>query len=345
MAMPHEWGGPELDVLTQLQVIETLSCMNASVGWCVMIGGDAGYFSNFIDQDIGREMYRDLDAITASALTPLGKAVKTNDGYQVSGYFPFSSGCHHSDWFVLGCRVYDGDIPVMLANGAPETRQCFVPAEQVDILDTWYSAGLRGTGSNDLKVNECFVRTERSFSFQNLQPHRNSTLYRFPLSLLLNFASVPLGVTQAALDSLTEAGDRPSRVMTIEGQMTESKLLRDEPFAQDAAGRAAAMLSATRAYVYTTIGDLWATLDAGCELSPRQFTEFQLLNPYVYDTCTEAVQLLYKARGGSAVYNGKVLDRCLRDIVTMNQHVMNSLRFYSSGGRLLFGLPPEQILL
>jgi alkylation response protein AidB-like acyl-CoA dehydrogenase len=345
MAMPHAWGGPELDPLSQLQIIEQLSAANASVGWCVMIGGDSGFFSSFIDQDIAREMYRDLDTVTAAALTPTGKAVKTKDGYKVSGRFPFSSGCHHSDWFVLGCKVYDGDTLCTLPNGTPETRQCFVPAKAVTILDTWHSTGLRGTGSNDLSVNECLVPKARSFSYQEPVCYRDTALYRFPLNILLNFSSVPLGVTQAALDALTGTGDRPSRTMTIDGKITEQRLLRDEPFVQDAAGRAAAMLSAARAYTYTTIGDIWDTLQAGRELTPQQMTAFQLLNPYVYETCTAAVELMYKVRGGSAVYSGNTLERCLRDIVTMNQHVMNSLRFYSSAGRILFGLPPEQILL
>jgi transposase len=59
----------------------------------------------------------------------------------------------------------------------------------------------------------------------------------------------------------------------------------------------------------------------------------------------EAVELLYKARGGSAVYTSNVLDRCLRDVVTMNQHVINSLRAYAMGGRLLLGLPVAELLL
>jgi hypothetical protein len=70
-----------------------------------------------------------------------------------------------------------------------------------------------------------------------------------------------------------------------------------------------------------------------------------MLNTHIYQTCTDAVQLLYKVRGGSSVYTGGDLDRCLRDSVTMNQHVMNSLRSYAMGGRVLLGLPPELILL
>lgn len=345
MTMPLAWGGAELDPLSQLRIIEALSVADASVGWCVMIGSDSGYFSGFIDQQVARAMYPDVDTITGAALTATGRAVKEKGGYRVSGRFPFSSGCHHAAWFVLGCKVYDGDQQLLLANGTPQTLQCFVPADAINILDTWDSTGLRGSGSNDLVVKECFVSAERTFSYQDIKPYREGALYRFPLNMLLNFSSVPLGVAQCALDALIAAGERPSRITTIGGQVTPLRTLRDEAFVQDAAGRSAAMIGSARAYLYNTIGELWAALQAGRELSPVLFAEFQMLNTHIYQTCAETVQLLYKVRGGSSVYTGGDLDRCLRDSVTMNQHVMNSLRSYAMGGRLLLGLPPEQILL
>lgn len=36
MAMPRTWGGPELDFLTQMRVIEALSIADASAGWCIL---------------------------------------------------------------------------------------------------------------------------------------------------------------------------------------------------------------------------------------------------------------------------------------------------------------------
>jgi alkylation response protein AidB-like acyl-CoA dehydrogenase len=80
MPMPREWGGPELDPLSQLRIVEALSAADASVGWCVMIGCDSGYFSGFLDQQVAREIYPDLDMVTASSLIPRGRAVKVKGG-------------------------------------------------------------------------------------------------------------------------------------------------------------------------------------------------------------------------------------------------------------------------
>ena len=62
--MPHEWGGPEADPLTQMRVVEALSLADGSVGWCAMIGSDGGYFSAFLDQAVAREMYPDINPRT-----------------------------------------------------------------------------------------------------------------------------------------------------------------------------------------------------------------------------------------------------------------------------------------
>src|SRR2546428_7745771 len=168
MTMPRDWGGAELDPLSQLRIIEALSAADASVGWCVMIGCDSGYFSGFLNQQVAREMYPDLDAVTGSALTLTGRAVRVEGGYRVSGRWPFSSGCQHSAWLVGGCLVYDGEQPRLRPHGVPDTRQCYGPAEAVSILDTWYTTGLRGSGSHDFTVSDCFVPEERTFSYQEL---------------------------------------------------------------------------------------------------------------------------------------------------------------------------------
>jgi indole-3-acetate monooxygenase len=345
MTMPREWGGPELDPLSQLRIIEALSVADASVGWCAMIGCDGGYFSGFLDQEVAREMYADLDAVTGSALTLTGRAVVVDGGYRVIGRWPFSSGCQHSTWLVGGCMVYDGDRPRLRPDGSPETRQCYLPARDAEILDTWYTTGLRGSGSHDFAINDYFVPTERTFSYQQLEFRRSGALYRFPMNILFKFTGPPLGVARAAIDTLIEAGQRPSRRIAVGGTAMPVVALRDEDFVQDAVGRAEALLGAARSYLFEVIRDLYATLAAPRNPTARQLAHFSLVHTQVYAMCTEAVELVYKARGGSAVYASGQLDRCLRDIATMNQHVVNSLRSYAMGGRILFGLPAEQLLL
>src|SRR4051794_31788225 len=103
MPMPRAWGGPEVDPLTQIRIVEELSAANPSVGWCAMIGSDAGYFTAFLDDAVGRALYPDLDLVTGGSTRPTGRAIVVDGGFSVSGRWQFSSGCQHSTYLVGNC--------------------------------------------------------------------------------------------------------------------------------------------------------------------------------------------------------------------------------------------------
>lgn len=99
-------------------------------------------------------------------------------------------------------------------------------------------------------------------------------------------------------------------------------------------------MTSARAHLFDVVGDMWATLVAGEPLSEVQLARFMTLNSHLMALCVEVVQLVFKASGGTAVYQKGPLDRCLRDVLTMNQHVVASLRTWEMSGRLLLGLEP-----
>jgi len=347
MAMPRAWGGPELDPLTQFRVIEALAMAEGSVGWCAMIGCDGGYVTAFLDQDVARAMYPNVLVATGAAATTTGQAVRVPGGYRVSGRFPFVSGCQHCEWVWLGCIVVDNGVPRADDNGVPETRQCFLPLSQCEILDTWHTTGLRGTGSNDVVVRDEFVEEQRTFSFQDPKlVKRPGSLYAFPFMFIAKGSAPALGIARHAIDAVIEsAAAKPARRYTVGERIEGPKKLRDDVYVQEAVGRAETLLSAARAYYFDVMGDLWATLVDGRQPSDKQIALFTTAFPHVVGVCVEVVQLVYKAAGGGAVYQKGPLDRCLRDALTMNQHVIGTLRTYEMAGRSLLGLEPLRWLL
>jgi alkylation response protein AidB-like acyl-CoA dehydrogenase len=341
MAMPRVWGGPELDPLTQIRVIEALAMADGSVGWCAMIGCDSGYVSAFLDQDVSRDMYPDLLVATGAAATTTGQALRVPSGYRVSGRFPFVSGCHHCEWAWLGCTVIEDGAPRVDGNGVPRTRQCFLRLSQCEILDTWYTTGLCGTGSNDLVVRDVFVPEEHTFSFQDPQLiKRPGPLYAFPFMFIAKGPGTALGIARHAIDSLIATAGKPARRYTLGEGVEAAKVLRDDVYIQDAVGRAETLLTSARAHVFDVVGDLWASLLDGRQPTDRQLALFTTLYPHSVGVCADVVQLVYKATGGSAVYQKGPLDRCLRDVLTANQHVVATTRTYEMAGRLLLGLAP-----
>jgi len=342
MVVPKSWGGPELDPLTQIRIIEALAMAEGSVGWCAMIGCDSGYVTAFVEDTVGRAMYPDIWVATAATVTTSGQATAVPGGYRVSGRFPFGSGCQHCEWLWAGCQVMENGKPRVNARGIPETRTCFIKLSECEILDTWYTTGLRGTGSHDIAIHDVFIPAERTWSFQDPNlVKRQGPLYAFPLMFIAKGAGPALGVARRAIDLVIEnAARRPARRLLL-GEVPEApKMLRDEVFVQEAVGHAEVLLGSARAYLFDVIGDLWETLIAGKRPTARQQARFISAYAHVVGTSTEAVQTVFKATGGSAVYQSGQLDRCLRDVLTMNQHLMGSLKTYEMAGRLLMGLEP-----
>jgi len=342
MVLPRSWGAPELDPLTQIRVIEALAIAEGSAGWCAMIGCDSGYITAFLDEAVAHEMYPDIWAATAATVTVTGQATRVPGGYRVNGRFPFASGCQHCEWAWVGCNVVDNGAPRVGPAGIPETRTCFVRLSECEILDTWYTTGLRGTGSHDLAVHDVFVPAERTFSFQDPDlVKRPGPLYTFPLMFIAKGAAPALGIARHAIDVVIEnAGRKPARRLLSGERVEAPKLLREEVFVQESVARAEARLGAARAYLFDVVGDLWGTLVEERKPSPIQQARFITAYTHVVGECAEAVQLVFKASGGTAVYQTGALDRCLRDVLTMNQHVIGSLRTYEMAGRLLLGLEP-----
>lgn len=344
MAMPRAWGGPELDFLTQMRVIEALSMADASAGWCTMIGVDGGYMTAFIDQAVAREMYRDLDSVTAVTFAPPGKAVKTKDGFLVNGRWPFGSGCQHATWLIGHFLVFDGDTLRVGPNGLPETRFGFLPAEECEILDTWTTNGLRGSGSHDWTVKDRFIPEERTFNLAAPIIYRQGPLYALPNLLIYKVSGVGLGIARGAIeDFIAMASNKP---MTFKSpSASKAAMLRDESFVQCTLAQAEASVSSARGFVYEAFGDLWNTLAAGDPPSLKQRARGRLAMAHGSAACLQAVELLYKANGGSSVYAGNAFDRRLRDMQTANQHTVVSLKTWEVTGRVLLGLEHNYGLL
>jgi alkylation response protein AidB-like acyl-CoA dehydrogenase len=165
LTMPKSWGGPELSTIEQVEVIEELSKANASVGWCVMIGCDSGLFSGYLDDAAGRELYPSLDLATAGHALPVGRADRVEGGYRINGQWPFGSGITHADVVSAGCVIYANGVPEMISERVPRWRLMLAPSSSFEIADTWYTTGLRGTGSNDYRAHDLFIPERHSLSF------------------------------------------------------------------------------------------------------------------------------------------------------------------------------------
>src|ERR1700754_2288037 len=189
MSMPEAWGGPELDICTQIEIIETLSRADASVGWCAMIGSDSGYFSGFLDDAPARSLYPALDAITAGWVVPAGTLEVCDGGYRLSGRWSFGSGSTHADVIVGGARGTENGSPRTTADGSPEFRMQMLPAARWQVIDTWDPMGLAGCGSHDYTIADAFVPAENTWVPG--QTYRSGPLHTWRGTFTVDLFGVP----------------------------------------------------------------------------------------------------------------------------------------------------------
>ncbi|MFB7744851.1 acyl-CoA dehydrogenase family protein [Streptomyces sp. NPDC056132] len=333
MAVPASWGGPELDAVQQTEVIEALAVGDASAAWCAMIGMDTPIYAGFLDEAVARELFDDPDVVTAGAIMPMGRAERVPGGYRVSGQWFFGSGITHSKWVVGGVLVtVDGELETNPRTGeGPHWRIVVAPQERFEIQDTWDTTGLRGSGSRDYTVRDLFVPEKHTFSFAT---PRVTGAAATSDAVLRNMPGVPLGVARAALDHVREMAatrfDRAAQTPWAESYRVQTVIAQAE---MD--------LGAARYAVYGSLREQWELLEAGGRQTPDEQVASVLARVGAFRTARDVVARLFDLVATPAVYRPSPLDRWLRDLNTMCQHVIAQDQVIQSAGAHLLGGTPQ----
>ena len=329
---PRTLGGAEAEPIGVCRVIEELSEADGSTGWCAMLGISYGLFGGLMPERAAREIFAEPGAIVAGSFRPSGHARTVEDGYLVSGRWPFGSGIMHSSWAIGGCQIFDGGEPRLTPTGVPETRVLLFPIGDVRIIDTWHVAGLRGTGSHDYAVTDVVVPTDRGFSFAE-EPVQPGPLYTLPAVGLFTalIASVALGIGRHALDALKE-------LATTKTPARSQIALREQPQIRAHIGEAEGLLRAGRAFLYETVDTVWDVARRGRRLTWEQRGLLWLASTQAVTQALQAVDLVFRAGGATSIYVTSPLERCLRDIRTAAQHHVVTPANYEVAGQLCLGL-------
>ena len=335
IAMPRAWGGPEMTPREQCEVYEALSAADASVAWCVKIGSDSGYFAAQLDELAARTLYPDLDFVTAGQVPPNGFGERVDGGYRLSGRWTFGSGSTHADVIVGGFLVTENGRPVMSA-GVPLSRVAIAPASKFEVLDTWYSTGLAGSGSNDYRVTDLFVPAEHTIT-QDDPPRRPEPLYCYFGMFLASWHGVALGLARRAIDAAIAIADNKMHIFP-----PPPIRLRQRPHARVALAKAEMAWRASRAFTYETIDRIWDEAQREGRVSADTRRAMALSLSHAFRTARDVAQMMYDLAGPTAVFATKTpLDRLLRDAITMSEHLLLSDSFLEMVGAGIVGDPPQ----
>jgi indole-3-acetate monooxygenase len=341
MLVPAAFGGSEVTPVTYMDVIEELAHADGAAGWCVLISTSSMWQSVAkLQPDVAASMFGSAQsALMAGSAVPRGRAAPVEGGYRVTGRWTMGSGIQHSRWVMAGCMVMDGDAPARDANGAPRIRMTVFPAADAEVIDTWTSTGLRGTGSHDFAISNLFIPEEHTFSSLD-RPQQSGPLYHLPFMPQLAHAAHALGIARAASDEFLDLAGAKTPTWS-----PSRNVLRDRPTIQAKVARAEALTGSARSYLYDRARELWAIVLAGERPTAPQRARFRLAIANAMTSSVEAIDLLYGAAGASAVYAASPLDRCFRDIHTAAAHVWVAPETYELVGRILLGLDPGTLMI
>ena len=336
-----EHGGLGADSVTAAKVIETLAMASPSVAWVTMIISTASFWTvRVVPDEVRRRIFADVSpgeiqpTIIAGTLVPHGRAVRVEGGWRLSGQWPFGSGCHHATWLPTGVWLYDDNGPITDENGVPQWRAFHLPASDCVILDTWYTSGLRGSGSTDYTMDDVFVAdncvTRHSLLEPPVLPDRR---YAYPAFNVPMLSAVALGAARGAVDSLVELfGGKVDRrnQRPVAGAFDKQADL----------GIATATVDSARAYLYDTTARAWEVTQAGEELPRELRAGVRLACTHAVTASVQAVDRAHSAAGASSIYSASPLDRYFRDVHSVAAHAFVRQTTMADGGQLLLGQEP-----
>ena len=341
MLRPAAIGGLECSPAEFVKAIEALAEADASAGWCAMIGATSGVYSAYLPPDIAREVYGLGDEIrTGGVFAPMGQAVLEGESFTVSGHWRWASGSQNCQWLNGGCTVVERGEMRKLPNGTPEIRAMIFPADQVELIDTWHTMGLRGSGSGDMKVHNIRVPRQRSVSLLVDEPQTDGALYIFPVFglLALGIAAVAAGNARAALDEFREfaGGARTAGAR---------KVLAERAPVQQAFAEMDAQLRSARAFLFDEIGQAWLCAQQERRIALETRGKLRLAATHMTRTAAQVCRQAQDMSGGAAVFADNLMQRKLRDAQTMTAHMMIAPATYELAGRVLLGLPTDDTLV
>ncbi|MCL2582711.1 MAG: flavin-dependent monooxygenase [Streptosporangiales bacterium] len=337
LMQPARFGGLEADPVTFYSAVRLIAGACGSTGWVSSVLGIHPWHVGLFPLKAQEEVWgSDPGTRISSSYAPMGKATVTEGGVRLSGRWSFSSGCDHATWVLLGGYVFNDD-------GQPvDFRTFLLPIADYKIIDVWDTIGLRGSGSNDIVVEDAFVPEYRTLSFIDVnkckvpgQEANPGPLYRLPYGATFSFSiTTPIiGMATGAYEAHVEY-QRDRVRASYSGQKA-----KEDPHSQVRVARAAAEIDASWLALERDMADLYELAQAGekfpVDLRLRARRD-QVLGT---ERSIAAIDQLFENSGGRALKAGTPLQRFWRDAHAGRVHAINDVeRGLTMFGRGEFGL-------
>ena len=339
--IPAEANGEQADPLVVFHVIEALAAADASVAWVVMIAAEVSLLTGWLpgavlSQMIGGDEPGGPRCRISGSSRVLARGRRHESGWLLSGQLNFLSGIEHAKFVVATFREERDPAGGQRDEQRGGTvRMALLPQRAGEVLRTWDTMGLRGTGSHDWLLDDAYVQAAHTWRVED-SPRAAGPAWRAPdrsvVAWIAN-AGHALGAAQGAIDDL-----RAASVETASSGDARP-LAEREPF-RLALAQAQARVWSARDFVRAAAGEAWQTLCAD-EPDRALLARWRLANVHAVHESVAAVEQLFRAAGTNAIHRQWPLERRLRDLQVARQHGAALDHNYDNAARAILNLPPR----
>jgi len=310
---PKRFGGSELGSEAMIDVTIELASACPSTGWVHMLWTAHMWLLALFPPDAQEEIWSNPNTLASSVVNTTGDVVPVDGGYRWTGRGFFSSGVDHCNWLTAAVPIKRPDVAV---GEQPERRWLLVPREDFEIIDDWYTVGLKGTGSKTIVLNDVFVPDGRTLPNTALEdghaPGRQiNTHPMYGAISSANFTAAMAAPAVGAARGFLQAFEE--RLRSKSQNIDDGLLINMSRYAQ-----AAAQVDSVHAMSLQNAQRLRCV--PAQEVTSDDRARCRRDQAFTAQTCRKAVNMLYEECGGSGLFEKSEFQRFWRDTTGASAH-------------------------
>lgn len=292
--LPIHLGGLNWGLIQTLDFFEEVACQNGSLGWLIQIGNGGNYFASSFPEEVTDEIYSSVETVIAGSGAPNGVAQKVENGYIISGKWPYCSGSDYANWFTMSCIVEATDhITSFIAR-----------RDQIEIINDWDTMGMRDTSSNTIQASNIFIEERFCFDVNKNYSHIENEVLNLPFVLYaeLFFMSIIIGLSR--------------KIIKEAKLLIPSRMMIDQKQIEEKTGCILQLIELMKKQV----NDLLLEVN----MKPTEKEAHELSN-YLKNNIKEvrmAIHDMFPHLGMRAIHHNHPITQAYQDLITIAQHAM-----------------------
>jgi alkylation response protein AidB-like acyl-CoA dehydrogenase len=301
---PKRFGGSELGPEAMIDVTIELASACPSTGWVHMLWTAHMWLLALFSEEAQEELWSNPNTLASSVVNTVGDVVPVDGGFRWTGRGFFSSGVDHCNWLTAAVPIKREGV-----DGQPERRWLIIPREDVEIIDDWYTVGLKGTGSKTIIANDIFIPEYRTVSNKEIEDGTSpgSRIHANPIYRAIssaNFTAAMAAPAVGAARGFLEVFEQRLRSKT--GNIDDGLTVNFARYAQ-----AVAQVDAVHAVTLQN-AQRFARVPAQ-EVGGEDRAKCRRDQAFTAQTSRKTINTLYEECGGSGLFERSDLQRLWRD--------------------------------